>query len=762
MDKYIINSLELLSSYFITSRFCKLYIDDSNKKDESILIDEYSFSKKQLWFWIKNMLFPDLLPIVYNVCKEIKLEDNSLNICDPLLENVLEKGIAENHLHFNAGKPFEIAWDVATNTHENYNEKAVLKAAVKTEKGYVKLKPYFYCCALARFIIRKNLENENASLELDCLSENYFIKKLMNAFCNGEEINKFLENENIHDLRLKINEVIPYKKLEYSVRKQEEEQFIFNSFKILRKNKKTDDCFRRLFSQYIKIKNIYFQYITEHINENKGLDVFQNVFKRQNLGAEIKFRGDVLYPSIFATQFKDKNIKKMEIRISPNEDTEKIRSEIKVILNAYLNYVKKHEFAPLIGIVFHFIKEKDKKVDKKCSFLYACDKECNYINHGNIKDKYKKQAEAIVSVRNSVAGLDQYIVGIDTASLENNCEPNVFFETYKFFREEEKKSDFSKPIGFTYHVGEDFRDILSGLRHIDEVTENLHFRAGDRIGHGIVLGIDIDKWAELNSVVSVESAEFLDNLLWLWGQLIGNPSEPIINISFVETKIFNVIKDVFGFDEGVSIRDLYEVYTSKFLEFIRIKEHEKSCCIINHTKRKYDIRSHGSSILKNIKWDRESLLYSFNCRYFIKDFEKPVVSYITDEMKKVYKSIQNIMCKKLAQNGIVVEANPTSNLCIGEAQTFEDYYIKNLSSPEKENVIITINSDDPVVFNTTLQNEYAVVFDMMLKTGKYSKKQIVDWIDKLRQNGMEYSFIKSRQISKEELIKEVENIIERL
>ena len=36
---------------------------------------------------------------------------------------------------------------------------------------------------------------------------------------------------------------------------------------------------------------------------------------------------------------------------------------------------------------------------------------------------------------------------------------------------------------FIYHVGVDFRHILSGLRHINEVIEYCRYKAGDRSGH---------------------------------------------------------------------------------------------------------------------------------------------------------------------------------------------------------------------------------------------------------------------------------------
>ena len=99
-------------------------------------------------------------------------------------------------------------------------------------------------------------------------------------------------------------------------------------------------------------------------------------------------------------------------------------------------------------------------------------------------------ARALEEIREAIPGLNEYIVGIDAASDENAMEPWMFSPAYKVIRSHK----FIKPvmeaesggerfkriqnIGFTYHVGEDFRHVISGLRHVDEVLEEFSYKAG--------------------------------------------------------------------------------------------------------------------------------------------------------------------------------------------------------------------------------------------------------------------------------------------
>ena len=55
--------------------------------------------------------------------------------------------------------------------------------------------------------------------------------------------------------------------------------------------------------------------------------------------------------------------------------------------------------------------------------------------------------------------------------------------------------------------------------------------------------------------------------------------------------------------------------------------------------------------------------------------------------------------------------------------------------------MITVNSDDPAVFNTNVENEMAYIYYAADELG-YSKSEILEWIERIRNQGMEASFIK--------------------
>lgn len=124
-----------------------------------------------------------------------------------------------------------------------------------------------------------------------------------------------------------------------------------------------------------------------------------------------------------------------------------------------------------------------------------------------------------------------------------------------------------------------------------------------------------------------------------------------------------------------------------------------------------------------------------------------------------------MLIKKVSNLGIVVETNPTSNACIGSVEDLFHHYIFNLNNKEHNedgnSVIVTINSDDPSVFNTNVSSEMAYIF-YALQEYDYTREEALAWIDKIRRYGMETSFIKDRKISYDDLIKEINGIIDRL
>ena len=60
----------------------------------------------------------------------------------------------------------------------------------------------------------------------------------------------------------------------------------------------------------------------------------------------------------------------------------------------------------------------------------------------------------------------------------------------------------------------------------------------------------------------------------------------------------------------------------------------------------------------------------------------------------------------LKENQIPLEINPTSNICLHVYEEYEGHPFRKL---DESGVIVTVNSDDPPLFNTTLSQEYLVL-----------------------------------------------------
>ena len=72
-------------------------------------------------------------------------------------------------------------------------------------------------------------------------------------------------------------------------------------------------------------------------------------------------------------------------------------------------------------------------------------------------------------------------------------------------------------------------------------------------------------------------------------------------------------------------------------------------------------------------------------------------------------------------------------------------------------VMVSINTDDPGVFSTTLKNQYGFILQMLYKQGIPMEKAL-RWIDQVRETGLNSTFLNRRMKSREEVEKELREI----
>lgn len=603
--------------------------------------------------------------------------------------------------------------------------------------------------------------------------------------------------------------------------------FLMESLKYLQETYR-NEFEMQLFLQYLRMKNKYFGAFMQS-GYISGLNNFRYYFGNaaDTFYKQAQINAVDVLKIIFKGQSHNVNLKKMEVRISPkirlnsgklsmDEDKLLIKKDIlkkvQIILRSYISYVeemtgekfstnyekylcKNHELEqladrmyqtgqcafPSIGIVFHFIKKEylDNRIGDMCWVQYNEEKQEISSKHLLVwRKKLIECAQCIEELRGSIPYLADYIVGIDAASEENSTEPWVMSAVYKAVRNknitkaliQDRNLQFHRidNLGFTYHVGEEFRHILSGLRHIDEVLDEFNYKAGDRLGHAIALGEDIEFWIKNNEVITIPIMEWMENLLWIWGKIVQDNIKLQISATYLEGKIMELAQEIYGDSEGITPLMLYQAYKMKFqINHTDVFKNQKKCIgqesqedFFRKILCKYYVTGKEEQ-----RWSKEKILCTFFCPIYNMRFRKPILIRTAENPGiDVIKYIQKYLIQKVEYLGIYVETNPTSNTAINGEQGLLSHYILNLNSEglldqkEKSNaVMVTVNTDDPIVFNTSIENELSYIYYLLVHK-KYKKERVLKWIDKIRQNSLESSFIKNIKLPSQQL-KEIRYIL---
>lgn len=101
------------------------------------------------------------------------------------------------------------------------------------------------------------------------------------------------------------------------------------------------------------------------------------------------------------------------------------------------------------------------------------------------------------------------IVGVDFAGSDTVRRPRDFENIVKYLRENGVNN-------LTYHAGENFFDLVDGLRTIDEIITDLNWQKPNRLAHILALFTDADKYYKQKHYTATMPRHMLhDNLEWV-------------------------------------------------------------------------------------------------------------------------------------------------------------------------------------------------------------------------------------------------------
>lgn len=544
-----------------------------------------------------------------------------------------------------------------------------------------------------------------------------------------------------------------------------------------------------LFHAYLLIKE---SLRGEMVQENSyvGFENFQiHQDRKEYFSTGIKFEQEMARMAVRDT-LQGQNILSLEARLSPYDTAEEQYKKIQFLDKAI---DKERTLRERYYYVFHFIKGKEQKRELESEVICRSFYKRNDVH---------KRARAIINFRERYSESAMRVLGIDAAAQEIGCRPEVFGVCFRYLKDHtwtygyEGEKKVLPQLRVSYHVGEDFLDIVDGLRAIDEAIHFLNMDCGDRLGHALALGIDPDEWYSSKSYhISMPIQEYLDNVVWVYYAMINYHIDDTDNIkSYLESEFTRCFRKIYG--ELVNTDDLKHV-AEKVRNQI-IKNSDNSVYELyggSATAFSFDIHTYYNAwqlrgdepILYrkgyfegNRKADFRMNEYRTNAN-FPKDFSARYVPeiaylyhlyhysssvkqvgkiqedyYVTPALIRVVKAIQKELKKEVAARGIGIETNPSSNYMIGTFKRYSKHPIINFYNQglvldqelleQCPQIWCSINTDDQGVFGTSLENEYALMACALErergKDGKpvYKKDMIYRWLDNIRINGNRQSF----------------------
>ncbi len=693
---------------------------------------------------------------------------------DLRLQNILNKGIADNHFHLNGStKIFELNWLCLMNIIENrrhdfkkisdtlqmrrmddigfQNHKETLyemcqRAALYRVYLFAVLREDEYLIFRTEEILRWAKKGINLNVHVSELQDVITLAKhIYGAVVDNKHIldyalEKTMFGKNNNDCRLLSGE----------------RKFLYDCFASVMKGG-FNDIQSNVFYSYLSMRTQFRGELIQ-VNRQVGFANFSNYeVRKESFIEKIQMYEDELVRLAVNEPLSRDYMKFLEARICPGDTPSKtfhkiVRNEKVVNKNCYRK----------LTYVLHFPKSRD------VAFLNGKPR------HYKLRESVRIKSEGIAKLLMSGTHVNNCIRGIDACANEVNCRPEVFAQSFRFlsdimFETEQICGDYRQKImtklHTTYHVGEDFLDIVDGIRAVDEVLLFCRLGRGSRIGHGLALGIDpYSYYCYKGNTLVMEKQRVLDNIVWL----LCKADELGINVdrslrTELENKFYELYKEIYGsvIDHEITIQEYYcswklrgdkpEMYWRQAGDIKEMMENINSA-VIKYDRYAFNRQIENIDSIRGIKYIRILYhAYHFD-EYVRKRGEEMTVQKVDERYADVVKQLQDSMIQRLVMYGIGIETNPSSNYLIGTIMKYEEHPILRFNSRKLTNTFsnmslsVSINTDDQGVFDTLLENEYALLELALRKSKdengryKYDIEDIYEWLDYVRNMGLQQVF----------------------
>ncbi len=491
-----------------------------------------------------------------------------------------------------------------------------------------------------------------------------------------------------------------------------------------------DGSFAYAFWQYQRIRALTFRYLTVEPG-TAGLGWFQQHYNRISpLRACID---GALFDSAVRCSSKGIGLAAIEMRTAPPSKWEEVR---RLMQEAAVPEIPANE-RPEVGMVLHFLK-KETSTFGRVTLNNADPRQRGHgCRYGAFSFSRMNEAAAIEAALAYQPALLAFFRGIDVASDELSVPTWVFILPFLRVRNAAHRAAARlarirpawniKPIRATYHAGEDFRRLIEGIRRMHELLEFGLLEAGDRIGHGLAAGVEAERWARDHLTTIQPREERLDDLLWELdrygdGDLPGDAGR----IEQVRREALRIAQYVYGPEVNLDC-----------LMRVRHRLHDPSV-----------LRRFGYPFMH--QWVGGDAIDRLVHRYLTDPIvylrgQEPIEISVNDVEVRMLMQAGQWLRSEIACREMTIETNPTSNVLIHDMggidshPAFRFQPLPNRRADGEEPVQLSINTDDPISFATSLGDEYAYLYGALLRdrTGAHDGLR---WLAERRDDGFRSRF----------------------
>ena len=434
---------------------------------------------------------------------------------------------------------------------------------------------------------------------------------------------------------------------------------------------------------------------------------------------------------------------------------------------------------------FHYFKIPDNRKLDPGKFVLP---ECRHARHRKL---IMEQTKGFVNALRESPYFRSRVRAIDAASEEVLCRPEIFAVAYRYIDYVQNKWNTpddgllpSSPIRIskTYHAGEDFLDIISGLRAIDEAIRFLHLDAYSRIGHALALGVEPEThYNTKHYEIIITKQDRLDDLVWILyrGKELGVGLESGLEAE-LRREAEQLYRDIY---RDALVENKWDSNLSVYWRSMKLREDDPSVYSIGNYKMpgldmdesNACLIDTGNSELQLYREDKQIAGLYYYYHFGVMEGMRGNETYIkrvSNDYIQLVRRLQDAMIREVYRRKLIIETNPSSNVLIG---TFKDYCLHPIfrfnnrklnsliNSNGSDNAVqlhVCVNTDDLGVFDTTLEFEYALLYEALQKrredaagsctdgnkannTGdayQYSDHDILEYLDNLRKMGVNAVF----------------------